>query len=797
MATITMNIYTIALAIPLLLASVALSAQTVTGKVYYTQTSKRGIAKETPLSEVMVTDGTSITTTRSDGSFELATSPQSTYIAITTPDGYTTSRFFQPVSSETLSYQFPLSKSDRNKSKATRFIIVNDAVSSPDIAWVGNLKQQAFYSDAKFIVNTGKHTLESSSIIEKELAIPVYSTVSSQSVPPLLPSYYSFVRGGIHFVALSAASNNQQHPIRWLREALATVGRTTPTILINGSTVKNNDSETLSASGDTLRLADYNIKAIIDGHTNINLYDYRGKEVTSTIYTAPPTSGGIDHSPEGFRLVSINKKGEITTETALTNVASMATLVSPGDTAYIEDGKLRFYANVYSSQSPVSRVRVGVSKDSVSYKWCELNKASAWTWSGFYVITPTDSVDKYYTKLEAFAKSGDITTSEKTVTISTAITDSTLIAKENLAKHQGYANNYTSFTGTISQMWTANPQGSILFSSPVVIDSIVVIPSTNDLAFTKSEIVAFDIKTGKSIWHFFPKGIIKNTFTVEGANFIATDIFGNVYSISSQTGIPNWQSVLDKEKRPDHFTAGAFYDSLYIYGSNSSITALHCKDGAVAWSLNHLSILNACESALTVGNGIILALNHEGCFVGIDARTGKTAWSTTYNGSLYSGFCVSFSNGLFHVISGNKYVSIDPKNGSVTKAATLPATISTKSTPLQSDSKLIYGTTNNGMVAYDLQSGKTAWSVEVGTALVNTLPNTQERQKTVETAPVKVGRFIVFGASDGFLYVVDIANGMVKQKVNLGAPILSTPAIAGGNLYITDLSGNISVFKLL
>lgn len=795
-----MNKYTIALAIPLFLASLALSAQTITGRVYYTQTSKKGVSKEMPIPEVMVTDGTSIVTTRSDGSFDLETSPKSTYIAITTPDGYTSSKFYQPISSDTQSYQFLLSQTGTAKSRVNHFIVVNDAIISPNATWISDIKQQAFYSNAAFVISTGKHSTENDAILEKELGIPVYRTFSSEIEFPSMPNYYSFIRGGIHFIALSAIPNNNQHPIKWLREALTTVGRSTPTILINNSAVKKNDSETVSANGDTLRLADFNIKSIIDGSNNINLYDYRGKQITSTISTAPPTSGGVDHSPASFRLVSTNIKGEIATETALTNVPRVATIVSPGDTAFIEDGKIRFYANVYSSQSPTSRVRVGISKDSTSYKWCELNKVSAWTWSGFYVMPPTDSTAKYHIKLEAFAKNGQITTSEKAIAVATS-SDSTYNAKQTGIKSEGntvYKSfDNVPFSGNIAQQWTANPQGSIQFSSPVVIDTIVVIPSTNDLAFTKSKIVAFHTKTGKSIWHFFPKGTIKNTFTIDGANVMATDILGNVYAIDARTGTPIWQSSVNNEKQAPQLNKETHSDSLYLNVNPNRITALKSSNGAVAWSINQDSTHNASETTLTVGDGIILILNSDGGFVGINESTGKPVWSKTSEGFSCNNASMSYSNGLFHVVSGRKYLSINQKDGATEKVATLPTPISTKSAPLLSDNLLIFGSINNGLVAYDLNANQIAWRVDVGIALVNTLPNIQEHQKTVETSAVKIGRFIVFGASDGFLYVVDIANGAIKQKVNLGAPILSTPTIAGDTLYTTDISGNITAFMLL
>lgn len=793
-----MNKYKVAFAIPLTLASLVLSAQTYTGKAYHIQTSKKGISKEVPVSEAVVTDGMSVTTTRPDGTFELASSSKPSYIAITAPYGYSTSTFYQPVSSNSQSYQFLLTKVAEKRNGSTKFIIVNDLAHAQNERWVADLKQQAFYSDVSFIVSTGKGLNAGKLDLEKELGMPVYHASYDNGKADGLPKNYSFVRGGVHFVILSASSDSVRHPIHWLKKMLINVGRTYPTILITSSDIIKPNTEILSAHGDTLLLNDFDIKAVVDGGRDINLYDYTGKLTTSTICTAPLTSGGIDHSPAGFRLVSVTNKGTITTETILSNIPNVATIVSPGDVAYVEDNKIRFYANVNSSQSPIKRVRIGISKDSSGYKWCELNKVSPWTWSGFYVLSPVDTASRYSIKLESFTEGGQMLAAEKNVSL-VLRKDSTALSKGlwgNLggnAEHD--ANVRIPFTGRLYHQWTASPQGATLFSSPMIADSIVVTPLANDLAFNKSELAAFHVKTGKSLWHFFPKGAIKNTFIVDGKNVVATDVLGNVYAIDVHTGLPGWETSLGNDNKY-YYTGSVFADSLYFTGNDDHIAALKLGDGTVVWTLGSDSFYNGCESTLTVGDGILLSQNREGGLSGIDTRTGAIAWSTLSTNLPSGRISSSFSNGVFHVISGNKYLAIDSKNGSIIKIATLPATVSTKSIPLVSDNLIIFGSINNGLVAYDLQNNRQLWNVEVGTALVNTLPEVQEHLKTVETSPVRVGSYVVFGASDGYLYVANISNGEVVQKINLGAPVLSSIAVVGDMLFVTDLSGNISAFKL-
>lgn len=792
-----MNTYKIALAILSTLASLVLSAQTYTGKVYSIQVSKKGVSKEVPLSDVVVTDGKSVTTTKADGTFVFETSSNPSYIAVTAPSGFSPSTFYHPIEGNSQQYRFLLDKVVEKKNGSTKFIVVNDLININNARWVVDLKQQAFYHDASFVVVTGKGGDTRSLELEKELGLPVYLATSGVGRTDGFPQNYSFIKGGVHFVVLSS-SDSLQHPVLWLKSMLTNVGISTPSILITNSEIVKHDGDVLSAKGDSLHLSDFNVRAIVDGGSSLNLYDYTGKFTTSTICTAPLTSGGIDHSPAGFRLVSVTNKGSITTETVLTNAPDVATIVSPNDTAYIEDNKIRFYANVNGSSSPIRRVRIGISRDSVGYKWNDLNRVTAWTWSGFYVMVPADTAAQYSLKLEAFTESGQILTAEKNIVVSTR-KDSSAHFKGIWGNLGGSATHNANvpipFSGRMNHLWTANPQGSTLFSSPVIADSIVVTALTNDLAYNKSELAAFHVNTGKSLWHFFPKSAIKNTFVSNGRNLFTTDVLGNVYAIEMNTGMPVWQTTLNKSSY--FYTGSALLDSLYFTGNEHGVTALRSTDGTVVWSMNSNLSSNRCESTLTIGDGILLSQNRMGELVGINAKTGSLVWTSTNVNRSIKSHSTSFSNGLFHVVSGDRYLAIEARSGAIITDVTLPDSASTKSIPLVCENVLIYGSINSGMVAFDLLNKKIRWKVDVGGALVNTLPRMHEHLKTVETSAVKIGNYIVFGASDGFLYVVRFDNGFVTQKITLGAPILSTIAITNDMLFVTDFSGNISAFRIM
>ena len=106
------------------------------------------------------------------------------------------------------------------------------------------------------------------------------------------------------------------------------------------------------------------------------------------------------------------------------------------------------------------------------------------------------------------------------------------------------------------------------------------------------------------------------------------------------------------------------------------------------------------------------------------------------------------------------------------------------------------GTSNSGVVAYNVREERLLWKSEVQPSIINTLPNSSAKMKTVTASPILVGKYVVFGALDGRVYILNRDNGLAQKGSSLGAPILTTAAVAKDFLIFSDFSGNLSVFKL-
>ena len=119
------------------------------------------------------------------------------------------------------------------------------------------------------------------------------------------------------------------------------------------------------------------------------------------------------------------------------------------------------------------------------------------------------------------------------------------------------------------------------------------------------------------------------------------------------------------------------------------------------------------------------------------------------------------------------------------------------SVPLVSGNMAFCGTSAVGCCAFDLQSMKPIWDMKttMGKSILSTIQY-RGPQVTMEASPVMVNGQLVCAGADGVLYAVNPADGKVLAHFDVGSPLLGTPALADGRLFVPDYAGRILVFSL-
>jgi len=141
---------------------------------------------------------------------------------------------------------------------------------------------------------------------------------------------------------------------------------------------------------------------------------------------------------------------------------------------------------------------------------------------------------------------------------------------------------------------------------------------------------------------------------------------------------------------------------------------------------------------------------------------------------------------------------IDPADGKVLKMSEKTGDISfnTGSTPQLRGPFILIGSAEKGMVALDRDTLALRWSTPyVGDGLTASAPY-RLNSPAVTASAATAADTVWFGALDGNFYGANLADGALRRKFALGAPVFSSATISGNMLYTADFAGRVYGFVL-
>ncbi len=147
-------------------------------------------------------------------------------------------------------------------------------------------------------------------------------------------------------------------------------------------------------------------------------------------------------------------------------------------------------------------------------------------------------------------------------------------------------------------------------------------------------------------------------------------------------------------------------------------------------------------------------------------------------------------------MGSNALARMNAATGARLRTDNLPYNKDVASRPFVDATRVITGTAADGMAAFDRASAAELWRVETGPALVFTSPYSRPDARTVHSEPALSAGRLLFGASDGFLYVVDPASGETIHRFHLGAPVFGAVVAApDGSILVADYGGSLYRFS--
>jgi len=729
---------------------------------------------------VVVSDGFSVVKTGNKGEFSFDVSEKAKFVYISTPSGYVQrSPFYMSIAGNNPKmFEFKVEHIGKQPDK---FIHIGDPEESIYKNYMDGLKEYISNHKISFLMLNGDICYEkgmnfhSREVTDSSMGVRMVYTLGNHDLVAgdrgeqtyekhFGPVYYSFNVNNVHFVVTpvfygdKAPSYTADDVWNWLKKDLDALPAGTPVVFANHHFYGLSDDFLMKTPTQSFNFKDYNIKGYLYAHYHTNLF-FKGESGISTYSSMSPNKGGIDHSPSSFRVISFDKKGNLDSE------LKYATLKNHiAATAFAKPGGLQVVATIYNTGSEVVMADILIGHG--SYK---LLKKSDWCWG-------TD----LSAKVSSMIKDGDKMRVKVRFSDGSVATGAVDIKKE--------------------VKWSVNLGALTFMTSPVVAGNVVVMATTDDEKAKKCSIHGVDKETGEILWSLVTNNSVKGNMAYCDGKLLACDIIGRVYAIDPSNGKLIWfRDIREKTIHPVLSQGVVAYKGIVYAGLGASLTALKVDTGEILWVNKDWKggVSTVAASVVDPASGVLLTGAYWTGRFANDATTGKMIWEKRDDDSRICDNSPVVYNGHFFYTSPDYITEVEPLTGKELIKQKISCTVNTNSRPVVNDKYYIVGSADKGVAAFDRKNGyKDLWTFRTNPALIYTAPYTKDFQMTVECGCALVRDNLYFGANDGYLYSLNVANGLFRSKINLGSPVLGNVVVDGNSLFVSDFGGNLWSVRL-
>lgn len=772
---------------------------------------------------VAVSDGLHVVKTDAEGRYKLPGHAGERFIFITVPEGAKAYPFYRKIEPGKERYDFALMRNGGGAaSSGHRFLHLTDTEifnTRDHEDWVKGVREYAQNTGASFVIHTGDICYEKG--MKEHVGLmntgnfpcPVYYCIGNHDLvngkygeevfeSVYGPVFYSFEAGNAHYIVTPMLSGDRrpgysrEDVCRWLKNDLALVPPGKPVVVFNHDLLTEGDRFRYGAGDLAVDLNAHNLKAWIYGHRHINHVRKQGNVLT--ICTSAVDKGGIDHSAAAFRDIRMDGKGEISSslrhvyvDKAL-RVASVQNGKNP-----VADGAMTVSVNAYHAGFPTKSVTCSLNMDGREVGKIQLSPRTDWNWAAVVPAPSGSAGKKALLRVRAdFGPGGAAETEEAFVCVP---------MKKQAVRTGGDWGNLLGNPEHVGIVpgaplppyelaWVSNVGGNVYMASPLVSGSRVFVATVDENMKGRAGIYALDAGTGRILWKYPVRNSVKNTIALDGSTVLAQDADGWLYAVDGETGRLRWERKLAVKGVPGLIEGLVAAGGTVYAGSGKGLTACSVRDGKILWTNSGWNQREGTTTTLSLGNGVLVAGSQWQALFGNDAATGRLLWKNGRDGLRNRGASAAIHGDKAYLTSQDSLFILEVKTGKILKRVKLPVSVDVTSTPLVTDSEIIFGTARDGLMALDGKSLKEKWRYATGDALVYTAPYTRKDARTIESSPVLAGNFVLVTASDGSFSAIDRKMGKLAWSAKTGAPFFSSPAVSGNAVFVADFSGNVYSF---
>lgn len=285
---------------------------------------------------------------------------------------------------------------------------------------------------------------------------------------------------------------------------------------------------------------------------------------------------------------------------------------------------------------------------------------------------------------------------------------------------------------------------------------------------------------------------------VAGGKVYATTGFGEMVALNAASGAVLWRQNL---LSPGNAAPTAEGNTVYVIGRDGAGAALAADTGRILWQVPGASAATSlvASAAPAVAGSTVYFAYASGQIAAIDRETGQGLWSAAVagqrNGRAYtaisdvSGEPVIAGDLLYAGSAGGRTVAIEAATGlrrwTAREGALNP--------PLVVGGAVFIVNDEARLIRLDAATGEVVWSVDL--PYYRNQRNHRAKAIYASYGPVLASGRIVIVSSDGALRQFNPEDGALLGQAEIPGGAASSPALAGGVLYVMSTRGQLHAFR--
>ena len=320
--------------------------------------------------------------------------------------------------------------------------------------------------------------------------------------------------------------------------------------------------------------------------------------------------------------------------------------------------------------------------------------------------------------------------------------------------------------------------------------------------------------TLRQLWTYEAGDSIESSAAIAGGTVFVGSQKGELVALNLENGAVYWKYSTGS---PIGESSPAYYGGVvYIGDLGGWINALNASDGRKLWAFKTGSEIKS--SPVVVGDRVLIGSYDEHLYC-LSVRNGTLLWKFKTGGPVHS--TPGISGGLAFIAGCDAiFRAIRISDGK--EMFRVSSGSYTGASPAMKGASAFYGTFANEVLMVSLSTWRIAWryqhperrfpfySSAAVTAdrvvlggrdkLVHGLNPVGKAVWTfatgarVESSPAIAGGRVFVGSNDGKFYVLSLSNGAKLWEFNAGAPLSASPAIANGRIVIGSQDGRLYCF---